>query len=111
MDGNDIDILMRQICPPEFSIQWYSHGPQKIHPIFVMFIQQKKFLANRPKIGSMESNSKLLQYEKPKEANLEDLSCDLNISSKLKSPPGESYNFVFDSPTSSFFELELILGN
>ena len=52
-----------------------------------------------------------IQYEKPKEANLGDLSCDPNISLKLKSPHGESYNFVFNSPTFSFFELELILGN
>ena len=52
-----------------------------------------------------------LQYEKPKEANFGDLSCGHNISLKLKSPHGESYNFVFNSPTFSFFELELILGN
>ena len=53
----------------------------------------------------------LVQYEKPKQANFGDLSCGHNISLKLKSPHGEFYNFVFNSPTFSFFELELILGN
>ena len=59
----------------------------------------------------MPNRAIFLQYEKPKEANFGDLSCDHNISLKLKSPHGESYNIVFNSPTLSFFELELILGN
>ena len=42
-----------------------------------------------------------LQYEKPREGNLGDLSCGHNISLKQKSPHGESYNFVFYSPTFS----------
>ena len=50
-------------------------------------------------------NIHVLQYEKPTEANLGDLSCDHNISLKLKSPHGESYNVVFNSSTFSFFEL------
>ena len=50
-------------------------------------------------------------YKKPKEGNLGDLSCGHNISLKLKSLHGESYNFVFYSPTFSLFELELVLGN
>ena len=52
-----------------------------------------------------------IQYEKPKQANLGDFACGHNISLKLKSPHGESYNFVFNSPTFSFFELEIFLGN
>ena len=66
------------------------------------------------KFGHMPTlweNPTKVQYEKPKQANLGDLSCGHNISLKLKSPHGESYNFVFNSPTFSFFELELILGN
>ena len=41
----------------------------------------------------------MLEYEKPKERNLGDLSCGHNSSLKSKSPHGESYNFAFNSPT------------
>ena len=52
-----------------------------------------------------------VQYKKPKQANLGDLSCGHNNSLRLKSPHGESYNFVFYSLTFLLFGLELILGN
>ena len=53
----------------------------------------------------------ILQYEKPKNRNLLDLSCGHTCSLELKLLHWESYNFVFYSLTFSLFELKLIMGN
>ena len=105
--GNCIKCIVRQtfFC----SICWWwggGSGPPQAFKFSCMAIWQ--LFADR---YHTESVSWHVQYEKPKEANLDDLSCGYNISLKLKSPHGEFYSFVVNSPTFSFFELEFLLGN